>query len=454
MSKDSRVYEASPSGSSGIPPPPSGGAAPTPVSDKRVERVALYTAIAAAIGTGLEFFDFGLMGTLAVIIGPQFFPSTDPLASLLYLFAIYAVGFLFRPLGGIIFGYFSDRGLGRKDTLIITILMMAVTSGVMGAMPTYASIGIYSTVILVIVRMFQGIALGGEFGGGISITAENAPAKRRGFYVSVAQMAQGLPLGTAVVGILATVMAPADFASYGWRYAFFVGVAIALVALGIRFGVTEPTKKAGPAAAKPKGIPVVNLCLYYPRQVLLSLGLVMGATILTYTIGTYGMTYAYTFGHIPYAECVWIWAGGALIFSGLTPIWGYMSDKWGRRPLLLAATGSWVIYAYPFLWLMSSGNITYVILSLIIAYFLFSMMNGQYASCMAEFFPTDVRYTGVSFTYQLAVGIFGGFTPFIATFLTKTTGNPLAVTGWLLVGIIVCLISSYLVKESKGGELK
>jgi len=212
----------------------------------------LYTAIAAAIGTGLEFFDFGLMGTLAVIIGPTFFPSKDPIPSLLYLFAIYAVGFLFRPLGGIIFGALSDRGLGRKDTLIITILMMAATSGAMGLMPTYAQIGIWSTVILVIIRMVQGLALGGEFGGGISITAENAPAKKRGFYVSIAQMAQGLPLGSAVVGILATVMAPADFSAYGWRYAFFVGVAIALVALGIRFGVTEPTKKAQPSATKQK----------------------------------------------------------------------------------------------------------------------------------------------------------------------------------------------------------
>jgi MFS family permease len=384
----------------------------------------LYTAIAAAIGTGLEFFDFGLMGTLAVIIGPTFFPSKDPIPSLLYLFAIYAVGFLFRPLGGIIFGALSDRGLGRKDTLIITILMMAATSGAMGLMPTYAQIGIWSTVILVIIRMVQGLALGGEFGGGISITAENAPAKKRGFYVSIAQMAQGLPLGSAVVGILATVMAPADFSAYGWRYAFFVGVAIALVALGIRFGVTEPTKKAQPSATKPKGIPVVNLCMNYPRQVLLSLGLVMGATILTYTIGTYGMTYAYTFGKIPYSTCIWTWAFGALIFSARA------------------------------LWLMSSGNFYYVVLSLIIAYSLFSMMNGQYASCMAEFFPTDVGYTGVSFTYQLAVGIFGGFTPFIATFLVSQTGNPLSVTAWLEIGIIVCLISSWLVKESRSTELK
>lgn len=415
---------------------------------------ALKASIAAWTGTALEFYDFLVFGYLAVLLAPLFFPSHNQTVSLMALFAVFGVGFVMRPLGAVLFGWVGDRHLGRKNTLVITIFLMGVVSLGMGLMPTYQEIGIFSTVLLTLFRLIQGLALGGEFGGGISLTAELSPKGSRGLFVGIAQMAQGGFIPSAMITIFTHVMTKQAFDSYGWRLLFILGVVIAIVGFYVRTSLTESAifdniRKKGQLSKAP----IARVWARHPGKMLVAIFIVVGGTVITYTFSTYGITYLRLYENFSLATASLILTVATGLFMVLTPIWSYMSDRYGRKVFMLITPISLAILVYPFYLLLNTGNFAIALLAYIMVYVCYSFWNGPYAAVISEIFPTSVRYTAVSFSYNFAVGIFGGFSPLIVTYLIATTHDKLAPVYWLIPLLLASLVAVLLCKETKGIEL-
>jgi MFS family permease len=422
---------------------------------KTQRREAMKAAISGWMGTALEFYDFLIFGYLATILAPLFFPSSNPTTGFIELFAVFGVGFVMRPLGALLFGWVGDRYFGRRNTLMVTIFLMGGVSLGMGLLPTYAEVGILSTILLVIFRLIQGLALGGEFGGSISLTAELAPAKNRGLYVGIAQMAQGGFIPSALVAIFTRVMTHAALVSYGWRILFIIGVIIAVVGFVVRIKLSRsPYMKEVREKRRMTRVPIATAWAKYPLKMLLGIFIVAAGTVITYTFSTYGITYLKLYGHLSLASASLILTIATGLFMVLTPLWSYMSDTYGRKPFILTTFIGLLIVVYPVYYLLGKGIFIIALIAYLIIYVIYSFANGPYGALLSEIFPTEVRYTGVSFSYNLAVGIFGGFSPLIVTVLIAVTKNSLAPIIWLvpflLIGIIFMI---FVFKESKGVDL-
>lgn len=423
------------------------------VIDKENTKMAYKAAISSFLGTFLEFYDYTLFGFLAVIIGPLFFPSSDTTTTLLYYFAVFGIGFLMRPLGAWFWGMIGDKYIGRRNTIIITILLMGIVSVGMGLLPTYSEIGIWATVALVSFRLLQGFSLGGEFGGGITLTAELAPKERRGFFVGIAQLAQAGILTTGLLYVFTSIMSKAAFQSYGWRILFIIGVIIAVVGFYIRTSIVEPKEfteiKQQKKTAK---VPISVLVLKYPKQFLL--GIFLGGLPLSYTFITYGVTYLNEYVKFSYTMATLITLIASVIYFLVTLPSAYMTDRIGRKKIVLIGMIGEAVLVIPFYYLLGTGIFLIVLALYMIEETLHGIYNGAYAQMMAEIFPTNIRYTGIAFSYNVGVGILGGFTPFILTFLIGITHDVLAPIWWLMPLIIIPIILTILwYKETCGIDL-
>ncbi len=425
------------------------------VGSQGSEIEALKAAIAAWAGTALEFYDFLVFGFLATVLAPLFFPSSNSTVSLLSLFAVFGVGFLMRPVGAVVFGWIGDRHVGRRNTLMITIFLMGAASLFMGLLPTYQQIGISASILIVVLRLIQGFALGGEFGGGITLTAELSPATRRGLYVGIAQMAQGGFIPSVLITIFATAMSHASLISYGWRILFILGVVIAVVGFFIRIKLTESHVYLEAARrGKISKAPIGRAFARYPLKMLMAIFIVVGGTVVTYTFATYGVTYMIKYEGFSLAQSSLILAIATGMFMVLTPLWSFFSDKFGRKIFMIVTPLSLIILVYPFYVLLSTAMFAVALLAYIMVYVFYSIWNGPYATVLSEMFPTSVRYTAVSFSYNFAVGIFGGFSPFVVTYLIAVTHNKLAPVYWLIPCLVLSLIAVLLYKETKGINLE
>jgi MFS family permease len=302
---------------------------------------------ASLIGTAVEWYDFFLYGSAAALIfGPLFFPSNDPATATLLAFGTYAVGFLARPLGGIIFGHFGDK-LGRKKMLVTSLLLMGAATFAIGLLPTYETIGFAAPLLLVTCRLLQGFAVGGEWGGAVLMAAEHGDDRRRGFWSSWPQA--GVPAGNllsaAVLWVLATVQSDETFAAWGWRIPFLLSAVLVLVGLWVRLSIEESPlfaeAKAAREAAGPTRAPIIEVLRNYPREVLIAMGLRIAENIGYYMFSIVVLTYLVTYQGMPRSAAL----AGVLIGSGvqfvLTPLVGALSDRVGRRPLyLIGAAGT------------------------------------------------------------------------------------------------------------------
>ncbi|MEM0075780.1 MAG: MFS transporter, partial [Conexivisphaerales archaeon] len=413
--------------------------------------LALKASLASYFGSALDFYDFLVFGFVASTIAPLFFPSSYPVLSLLYTFATFAVGFALRPVGAIVFGHFGDKKLGRRNTLIITILMMGVVCVAMGLLPTYQQIGILAPVGMVTLRLLQGFALGGEFGGGATFTAESAPPRWRGFYVGILQMSNNSLISVAVLSYLTSTLTHPQFVAYGWRIMFLIGIVIALAGLILRLWLVEtPVFEV----AKDKGdiarIPIGEVLKNNWRQVIQAIGFSIAATVSIYTVSVFAVSYLATFIHVSTLTASNVVLIGSVVLLVLTPITGIVADRVGRKPLLIACWGSLLVWTYPFFKLISTGNFTDMVLGFVVYYALFSLSSAAGVTAVTELFPTRVRYTAVSFVYHLNTGLFGGLTPLLATYLIVATHYNLAPMYWLLTAIAISFIASITLKESKG----
>jgi metabolite-proton symporter len=396
--------------------------------------------VASLIGTSLEWYDFFIYGVAAALVFNKiFFPSFEPLVGTLLAFATYAVGFIARPLGGVIFGHYGDK-LGRKNVLVVTLLLMGIATFAVGLLPTHATIGVWAPVLLVSLRFLQGLGLGGEWGGAVLMTLESGDSRRRGLNASWPQVGVpiGLLLANGVLSLMGGLTSDAAFLSWGWRVPFLLSGALVLVGLWIRLTIAEsPLFREVEVQETKARAPIVDVLRLYPKRVLLAIGARVGVDVAFYTFVLFITIYVATYLKLPrsYALNAVLIAAACQVF--LIPWFGRLSDRLGRRPVyLFGAIGS-AIWVFIFFALLETRSFSLIVLATVVALFFHAAMYGPQAAFIAEMFPTRVRYSGASMGYQLA-GILGGaLAPIISVALLDRYDTSLVVSLYVVTVLAI-----------------
>jgi MFS transporter, MHS family, proline/betaine transporter len=407
---------------------------------------------AASIGNLLEWFDFGVYAYLATLIAAKFFPSNDPTASLLATFAAYGVGFLARPMGGIIIGRLGDTR-GRKAALVLTIFMMALGTVGIGLLPTYESIGIWAPILLVTLRIIQGIAAGGEWGISTAFIIEWSPPARRGFFGSFQQVstAGGSLLGSATAAILTSSLSPSTMLDWGWRVPFLLGAVLLIVGIYLRQNAEET-----PSFQVSRQVTADEPAISGAPLGALAFGFTIFWTVAYYTLLAWMPTFTQKYAGLTPSQALWSNTIGLIAMVIAIPVWGALSDRIGRRPLLMASTLGIGILAWPVFSLMIESRSLAVVLTIQILFgVLLALYSGPGPAAISEIFPTHLRSTWMTAGYALAVAVFGGFAPFIATWLISATGSPLSPTYcYLAPAALISFLVLLRLKETSGTELR
>lgn len=402
----------------------------------------LKVATASFVGTAIEWYDYFIYGMAAAIaFGPLFFPSFSPVAGTLAAFATYSVGFLARPLGGIVMGHFGDK-IGRKSMLVTSLLVMGVATAGVGLLPTYDQIGVWAPVLLVTLRFIQGIGVGGEWGGAVLMAVEHAPAHKRGFYGSFPQMGVpgGLILANLVFLLVSSSLSDTAFATWGWRVPFLASALLVIVGLVIRFSITESpefekVKQSGTADR----MPILTVLKEHRRQVLLAAGGFMGNNTVGYIFMAYLLGYGTTVLGLDRSVMLTTTLIGALTWLAIIPWASALSDRHGRhRVLLLGSAGlaGWMMVLFPLVDTARAGVILFGILGT--AFFL-GVTYGPIAALFSDLFKAKVRYSGASLGYQFGSILGGGLAPTLATALYAAGGSSTPVTVYLVAVSLVSL---------------
>jgi MHS family proline/betaine transporter-like MFS transporter len=410
-------------------------------------RKAIY---AATIGNVMEWYDFGVFGFLAGSLALNFFPKDDPRTSLLNTFLIFGVGLIFRPLGGIVIGRLGDRR-GRKPALVLTILLMAVGTVIIGLLPTYSSIGVMAPVLLLFARLLQGFSTGGEWGGATAFMAEWSEDGRRGFYTSFQQMsvAGGSLLGVGFAALLTSTIGADAINDWGWRIPFLVGGLFGPIGLWLRRAVEEtPPYRETVAEGDAAEASTFN-------HALKAFGFTILWTVSFYVFLTYMPTYTRTQLHLTAAQSLWASTASLLALVVLVPVMGALSDRIGRKKLLLGSCALCFIIPIPAFYVLTRGyGFASVVLIQIIFAAAISLFSGPGPAAIAEIFPTRGRSTWMSSSYALAVAIFGGFAPFISQWLIDTTGSKMAPTAYVMAAAAVSFITIAGLRETAHEPLR
>jgi MHS family proline/betaine transporter-like MFS transporter len=391
---------------------------------------------AASIGNSLEWFDFVVFGFLAATMAKLFFPPGDETIALLLTFATFGVTFLVRPLGAVVLGAYGDRR-GRKAALILTIILMALGTLLIAFTPTYASIGIWAPLVVLVARVLQGLSVGGEFGTATAFLAEQDP-QRRGFLASWQFASQGLTtaLATGFGAALTTMLTPAQLEAWGWRIPFVFGLVIAPVAYYIRTRLSETPEFV---LTSPADAPLRELVAGQKHRLLLCLGVIVVSTVLMYTI-LFMPTFAIRQLGLPPSGAFLAGLLTGAIQVGVIPVIGALSDRYGRTAFGLVAAVAILLLIYPmFAWMVAVPTLQTLLLVQALMGVLSAVYLGGLAGLFAELFPTRTRTTGLSIGYALAVAIFGGFAPFISAWLIATTGNRIAPSFYVMVASIISI---------------
>lgn len=406
--------------------------------------------IAAVIGNALEWYDFVVFGFLTVIISRLFFPEDSALVSLLKTTATFGVGFFMRPIGGIALGLYADRH-GRKAALQLIMGLMTVALLLIATAPTYAAIGVGAPLLVVLARLLQGFATGGEFAIATSFLVEIAPAHQRGLYGSLQQLGLALAaLGGAVAGMaVTTLLSPEALDSWGWRLPFAFGLLIAPVGLYIRRHIEDPAEFVAARAARVVPQPVGAMLAENLRGIVVTFGLVICGTITYYVLLVYMPTFARQQLGMTLAEAFEVQVIALLLLTAAVPAFGALSDRVGRRPVLLCGAAGLLLALYPlFAQAHASPGFGTLLMMQVTLCGLLGIFYGPLSTAVAEQFPTGVRSTGLSLAYNLAVMAFGGFAQFFVTLLIDVTGNPLAAAYYVMFGCAVGLVSAWFVRPA------
>jgi metabolite-proton symporter len=423
----------------------------TPTSNSLAKIVS-----ASLIGTTIEWYDFFLYGSAAALIfNKLFFPEFDPLTGTLLAFATYAAGFGARPLGGIVFGHFGDK-VGRKKLLVLSLLLMGGATCAMGLLPTYASVGIGAPVMLTALRLVQGFALGGEWGGAVLIVSEHGSPQRRGFWASWPQAGApgGNLLATGVLALLAAVQSDEAFLAWGWRIPFLLSGLLVMIGLWIRLSVAEsPVFLEAAERAKERGTeqraPIAQVLRHNWRELLISLGARMGENTAYYIVTAFILVYLTSSVGLPKSAGLNAVLIGSIVHFAAIPMWGALSDLWGRRAVIILGATASGIWAFAFFALLDTGSFAVITLATTVGLVLHGAMYGPQAAYFSELFGTRVRYSGASIGYQLASAVAGGLAPLIATALLKGYGSAFPVALYMAAGALVSVIAVALSRETR-----
>ena len=422
----------------------------------QVDRATLRKAVVgASVGNGVEWFDFAIYGFLATSLAANFFPSDNPTAGLLSTFAVFAAAFFVRPLGGLFFGPLGDR-LGRQRVLATVIILMSASTFLIGLLPSYASIGVLAPILLVLLRCLQGFSAGGEFGGGATFLAEYSPPERRGYLVSFLEFSTliGFLLGSATVTLLTASLSEEAMTSWGWRIPFLIAGPLGLIGLYIRLRLEDtPEYRALENTGEVAQSPLRETITENWAAILKVAGLVIIQNIGFYIVLTYMPTYfSETLGFGRTTSFVSITLAILLAMALVLPL-GALSDRVGRRPLMLAACVGFALLGYPMFALMQMGSVLAAVLAHLVLAALLAVFISASVAALTELFPTRVRYGGFSIGYNFSVAIFGGISPFLATWLIDATGNPLSPAYWVIFGAVATLLTVLTVRETAGRRL-
>ncbi|MFC7624435.1 MFS transporter [Microlunatus sp. GCM10028923] len=422
---------------------------PPPSSARKV-------VVASLIGTSLEWYDFFIYGTAAALVFNRlFFPSFDPLVGTLLAFSTYAVGFVARPLGGVIFGHFGDR-LGRKNVLVVTLLLMGISTFLVGVTPTYDAIGVIAPITLVVLRFLQGLGLGGEWGGAILMTLESGDPKRRGLNASWPQVGVpiGLLLANCVLSLMSVLVPGAAFDAWGWRVPFLLSGLLVVVGLWIRVSIAEsPLYRAVEASERKTEAPILEVLRRFPKQVLLALGARVGVDVMFYTFVLFITTYLTTYLHLPnhYALNAVLIAAAVQVVA--IPFFGHLSDRIARRPVYLVGAIATAVWVWVFFALLDTAQFGWILLAAIVALTCWAAMYGPQAAFIAEMFPTNVRYTGASMGYQLAGLVGGALAPIISVALLNRFDTSVFVSVYAVAMLVITIVCVLLAPETSKIEL-
>ncbi|GAA3455775.1 MFS transporter [Dactylosporangium matsuzakiense] len=396
--------------------------------------------LAGLVGTSLEWYDFFLYGSAAALVfGRLFFPSFESMTGTLLAFATYAVGFVARPLGGIVFGHFGDR-VGRRGVLVVTLVLMGGATFAIGLLPTYATWGAAAPILLVALRFLQGLGLGGEWGGAVVMTMEHGGAERRGLNASWPQV--GVPAGNllaaGVLWLLNSVLTDSAFLSWGWRLPFLLSGVLVFVGLWIRFAVAESPRFAEVEGASATArMPLIEVLTKHPRGLLVAMAARVGTDIAFYVFTLYVLTYVTGTVKLPRDYALSAVLIGSAVQLALIPLFGALSDRIGRRPVYAAGAIGAAIWAFAFFPLLDTGNRGAIVLAVVVALIAHAAMYGPQAAFVAEQFSTRLRYSGASMGYQIA-GILGGaLAPIIAVKLVASTGTATSVSIYVLAALLL-----------------
>ena len=434
-----------------------------PPNEEPKQRNIIKVVAASMVGTSVEWYDFFLFGSAAALVfGDVFFDEVGGTDGTLYSFMIYAVGFAARPIGGIAFGHFGDR-LGRKKMLILSLLLMGGSTFAIGCLPTYAQVGLAAPLLLVVCRLIQGFAVGGEWGGAVLMAAEHGDNAKRGFWTSFVQA--GVPAGNllaaAVLWILQVSLDDAAFESWGWRVAFLLSAVLVLIGLFVRLSVEESpvfaaAQKEMAQRKAANAMPLLEVIKHYPREILLAMGMRMSENISYYIFTVISISYLTDFLDVDGA----VGTRAVLIGSAVTliyiPLIGLLSDRFGRRPFYLAGAVGVGVFSFVFFDMLDSQSAVVVVLAVVIGLLFHGLMYSPQAAFFSELFGTSVRYSGASVGYQLASVVAGGIAPIVAIALLGDIDSPnhTAVGIYMVAASVISIVCVLLAKETRGDSLE
>lgn len=424
---------------------------------------------ASLIGTTIEWYDFFLYGSAAALVfNKLFFPDSDPLVGTLLSFLTYAVGFAARPLGALVFGHYGDR-LGRKKLLVLSLLMMGGATFAIGLLPTHASVGSAAPVLLTALRLVQGFALGGEWGGAVLLVSEHGDARRRGFWASWPQTGApaGQLLATGVLSLLTAVLSDDAFGSWGWRIPFLLSGVLVMVGLWIRLSVDESpvfrqalaqaeARKAAQAddpGAQAEKLPLVSVLRHHWRDVLIAMGARMAENISYYVITAFILVYATTSAGVSKQTALNAVLIASAVHFAVIPAWGALSDRIGRRPVYLLGAAGVGLWMFPFFSLIDTGGFGNLILAVTVGLVLHGAMYAPQAAFFSEMFATRMRYSGASIGAQFASVAAGAPAPLVATALLSDYDSSTPISLYVIAASVLTLIAVGVAKETRHRDL-
>lgn len=412
--------------------------------------------IASLLGATIEWYDFFLYGVVAgIVFNKLYFPSADPFIGTILAYSTFAIGYLARPLGGFIFGHFGDK-LGRKKMLVMTMLIMGIATIGIGLVPTYAQIGIAAPIILQLLRLCQGLGLGGEWGGAVLMTYEYADKRERAFYASIPQMglATGLCLASGVVALLSWGLDNEQFMAWGWRLAFILSVVLVAVALYVRMNILEtPDFQKAKESGRTEGkkLPIVTVCKNHPGNIALGVGARWIDGVFFNVLAVFVITYLVQYVDIPRTHALVIVMIAALFMCPFILVAGRLADRYGRGKVYGIASMLCGLSIFPSFWLMgnSGGNLLVIALAIIVPLSIFyAGVFGPEAALFSDLFPPDVRYTGISIVYQFPGFLVAGIVPGLCTlFLKWNDGDPLYVCLFTLLAACTSAASAFIIQR-------